>query len=462
MSRISAISAICGLCAVAVLIQGCPADPEPAAEDTEGSGALTVHDPLSMPAEPTLDPTRFKGAASCAPCHPKHHADWSSSTHAYAMVDPVFRALVTVRQSDLDGTQDQFCTQCHSSIGTRGGECVSGFSFDQLSPITLEGVTCEACHRATELERPYNSGHRIDPDAPIGGPLLDPVPNEFHETERRPFMGESSFCGGCHDVVETSGLNLERPFAEWLESPAAGEVRTCQSCHMPAWDGEAGAGGPARVGLHSHTFIGVGLPLIAGILEGDARKEKSAATQALLESSAALSLSAPADTQAGSVVDLLVTITNQIDGHNLPTGTTFIRQLWLELTATDSEGRVLFRTGHLDDNGDLRDYWSALDPYGDPDLITVGSRLIDAQGEPTLFPWRASEHISTTLPPLHARTYTLFLPVPATVAGPIEVSARLRFRTFPPYLLRALELTNLAHAPTVRDIATAELTIDVP
>ena len=55
----------------------------------------------------------------CQECHPDHVREWSGSMHAYAMVDPVFRALVRVRQREFDGAQDPFCLQCHSAtLGT--------------------------------------------------------------------------------------------------------------------------------------------------------------------------------------------------------------------------------------------------------------------------------------------------------------------------------------------------------
>ena len=57
-----------------------------------------------------------------------------------------------------------------------------------------------------------------------------------------------------------------------------------------------------------------------------------------------------------------------------------------------------------------------------------------------MFPWRAAEHQSNSLSPLYKRTWTLFVPVPEGATGPIRIESRLRFRTHPPYLLRALGL----------------------
>ena len=72
---------------------------------------------------------------------------------------PVWRALVTARHDYSYGERDLFCIQCHSAIGVRSGEVDPGLSFDEMSPVIQEGVTCEACHKVVGLERVFNSGH---------------------------------------------------------------------------------------------------------------------------------------------------------------------------------------------------------------------------------------------------------------------------------------------------------------
>ena len=341
-----------------------------------------------MPEQPTLDPSAFAPSSSCETCHPDHYGQWQQSMHAYAMVDPVFRALVGVRQADYGGEQDQFCTQCHSAIATRGGEIVDGFSFDDLSPIALEGIGCESCHKIAEVVRSHNSGHRLDPGGPLRGPITDPqLESATHEAETADFFKESRFCGGCHDVVEVSGLNLERPYGEWLESPAVESGQTCQSCHMPSRQGSATPGGPMRT-LHDHRFIGVDIPLLDDFVDREQRAGIASGVAELLDGSASLGLSAQKALTPGEQIDVVVTVQNQIAGHNLPTGSTFIRELWLEVIARDGQGRLLYETGTFDDNGDLRHHFSEVEPYGDSDLLQFGSTLIDQAGNPTLFPWR--------------------------------------------------------------------------
>lgn len=416
----------------------CTGDPTPL--PTEPTPApLPLHDPISMPLEPVFDVTDFQSAETCASCHPDHAEQWGRSMHAYAMVDPVFQRLVEARQADLDGAEDKFCVQCHSAIGTRSNSLDQGFAFADQPDLVMEGITCESCHKVTSVDRIGNAGHVLDPTAPQQGPAGASSP--VHATQATDLLADPMFCGSCHDVFETDGLPLERPYAEWLESPAADGGPTCQDCHMP----------PTASGA-DHTFVGVDLPLVPGFITDDERTALEARIRAQLEASASLSLDVR-DVVPGGMASAVVTVDNLIEGHAFPTGSTFLRQVWVEVIAF-ADGVPFYETGTLDANGDLRDHWSALDPYGDSDLLSLSSSFTDANGEPTLFSWRAADHTSRAIQPLHARTWTLFLPVPDGAAE-ISVEARLRFRPLAPHLLRLLDMPDEADALPIYDVDTA-------
>ncbi len=453
--------------AFAALLSACPGNGPDAGEpdaslpiEDAGPPADPFHDPLATPENPTVDLNNFSEAATCGDCHTQHYSEWRTSMHAYAMVDPVFRALTYVRQQDFGGEQDQFCTQCHTPQGTRGGSIPDMFSFDDLDQRVLDGVSCETCHKAVDVARPYNSGLVIDQFAPMQGPFDDPVASNFHASVKSDLISESVICAACHDVVETSGLNLERPYEEYLESPGFADGRTCQECHMPTYSGVAAIDSPERE-VHRHTFVGVDVPLLDGFVTEEEREEIRSEVHELLEGCGEVTLSADPVVGAGTQLDLFVTIDNKIDSHSLPTGSTFIRQMWVEVTATDAMGNVLYQTGDLDDNGDLRDAFSELDPYGDDDLLRLSSSLINQFGSPEIFTWRAAEHISNAISAGYDRVYTLFIPVPEDAVGPIAVDARLRFRSHGPYLLRALGLDEHVEKLEVVDVDADSIEVEV-
>lgn len=416
---------------------GCPGTPTPTPTPTPDP--LPLNDPLSMPLDPAFALEDFQSAEVCADCHADHVEQWGQSMHAYAMVDPLFQRLVEARQADLDGAEDKFCVQCHSAIGTRATSLDQGFAFADQPAIVMEGITCESCHKVTALERASNAGHVLDPGAPQQS--TDGAPSPVHETAASDVLSDPLFCGSCHDVVETSGLPLERPYAEWLESPAVEGGPTCQDCHMP----------PTESGS-DHRFVGVDLPLVPGFITETQRHDLQARIRTQLESSASITLDVR-DVGPGEIASAVVTVDNHIEGHAFPTGSTFIRQVWVEVVAS-ADGVPFYETGTLDANGDLRDHWSALDPYGDSDLLSLSSGFTDETGQPTLFSWRAADHTSRAIQPLHARTWTLFLPVPDH-ANEVTVEARLRFRPLPPHLLRLVGMEAEASQIPIYDVDTA-------
>ncbi len=468
VARWASVAAVVGL--VAVVGQSAPSAqeqgaPVPASFPDATPDRPVLHDALSMPAEPTLSVDNFNSATKCKACHPRYFAEWKMARHSYATTDVVWRAFVSVRQADFNGARDQFCTQCHSAIATRGGDVTANFSFDDLSPIALEGVTCEACHKISSIERAFNSGHVLDELGPVRGSIPDPVSSmRFHESEYSEIFSQSAFCATCHDVIEQHGLVLEQPYKEWERSPAAQQGRNCQSCHMPTYTGKAAvlASVPERDNLHSHRFFGVDLPFGETITEDPAVdiEEIRRGVKALLSSAGEIALSAADRVSTGDALDVSVTVRNLIDAHDLPTGATFNRQVWIALTATDAAGTVLFETGHLDANGDLRTWGSELDPDGDEHLTPLHAWFNDKDGNRTIFPWRAVEKVSNSLAPLAEQTTTFSIPTEAAV-GPITIDAKLRFRQTAPFAARTLGLGDIVDRLEIHDIGEAELTVAV-
>ena len=77
-------------------------------------------------------------------------------------------------------------------------------------------------------------------------------------------------------------------------------------------------------------LVGIGVIRVGG--------DRLARIGDLLVSAGDLAILAPQEAPAGAEIDLLVTATNRIPAHNLPTGSTFLRQMWLDVTVTDAPG----------------------------------------------------------------------------------------------------------------------------
>lgn len=79
-----------------------------------------------------------------------------------------------------------------------------------------------------------------------------------------------------------------------------------------------------------------------------------------------------------------VQVRNGTDGHNVPTGFTGERLVWLDVTVVDRDGTVIFRSGDRDPNGDLRDGHSSYVHAGkvelDPYLFSLQSIFVTQNG----------------------------------------------------------------------------------
>ena len=111
-------------------------------------------------------------------------------------------------------------------------------------------------------------------------------------------------------------------------------------------------------------------------------------------------------------------------GHFFPGGTVDAFDCWLELTATDDKGRVLFWSGGVEDDGK--------GPV-DPGAHFYRSLLIDAHGNPinkrNAWAARATVYVHL-IPPGAADTVHFRLRIPPSAGDKIHLQAKLNYRKF--------------------------------
>lgn len=408
-------------------------------------------DDHSAPCTPTFAMEDFVGAQTCAGCHPTHFEEWRESPHGRAMRDPVFQALVRRKRKTQPGTE-RFCTMCHTALGTRSREVTPGFEFDALGALSMEGVTCETCHRAVDVVRTHNAGLVVDPDVDIRGPelsgppLLSRAEGRGHGVEVTTLLSQAELCGSCHDVRTPAGLDLETPYREWQDSPAAKDGRTCQSCHMPSYKGTVAPFGQARAKLHRHAFESVS--------ETHASAEDRT-SHSLVEGVLSLSLTATAGSDRMRVT---VDVENLLDGHSFPTGSDFNRQCWLEVQIEDASGALVFESGTLDEAGNLRDRFAPKQAR-DKRLEVLSAYLLDADGKPTLFTSEAEKLERHAIEAGKRERFDYDDIDLGGSGGPWKVRVRALFRSYSPRLLAALDLLDSVPEPTLVEIDSAALTV---
>ena len=419
--------------------------------------------PPSRPFQTLFKVEDFSSAAECKSCHPTHYDEWASSMHAYSAKDPVWLSLQRHEHQVHDSIGidlGNFCVQCHSPIAFLTNAIDNHESFDitdleSLPQQIQEGVTCDVCHTVTHIPEPTNIqtdgqlfetiDFKLFTNGTRYSTIDDPVDNDYHTSEYHPGYDRSEFCQNCHNLT-VNGVDAEVTQFEWEGTAFQAMGSECQSCHMPTYQGQAAVDGPVRDNLHQHFFPGV--DVLLDITQPD--PEHLSAVEALLLDAAEIEFYPPVpDTiERDNGLNIQLIVANN-SGHNFPTGTTFSRQLWLEIVAS-LDGDTIFASGLINTDGDIKDFYVDPSKEMDPQLQIFNTVLYNAEGDSGLRNVGAEDMVSLsdyTLPVSGSKIVNYSIELPEDSHGELYISARLRFRSFPPFFLRFLgldyESTNL-------------------
>jgi hypothetical protein len=380
----------------------------------------------------------FRAAATCGGCHPQHFAEWKASMHAFGGVDPVMLASAEKARAEAGDEEAGKCFACHAPALERQELYLANLGPDAdpiLEDLSEDGVSCDVCH-SIDIVPPLGSIdflQDVDPRGPKLAGIENPVANSFHESRADASFRTSAQCRSCHQVFLDDGTAVESTFQEWEDSILSGQGIECQDCHMTPYEGQAAIGGPQRT-LHRHTFVGADY-LTEPFRGVDVEAQKDD-VRTLLANSVGVTAEVPASVAAGDTLHLRFPVTNDRTGHAIPSGTSFAREMWMSVEVRDAADALLYRSGWLEANDDLTE--------ADPDLVSFGSDLRDADGERTVFLWQAvSIDESRLLQYGDTRVAEYALEVPPGTPGPISVDVALRFRPFPPSRMRELDLDHL-------------------
>ena len=276
-------------------------------------------------------------------------------------------------------------------------------NIDESAANDFEGVTCHLCHRMMiNLDPPKgeagnyleNAQFWIDDESCPNGSAPEtegepgpcrrgpydyspPDPEPPHEWAFSEYHTESQFCATCHNVtspaktlIDENGVDtgipypIERTYDEWLASDYSIDMgpsfESCQDCHMPEVSAD-----PAyacilqqndRTGnMPGHDFVG-GNTWVPGLIRdqygstinnNDGYDTAIARTEQMLQSAAAVEVTAPAQVGPGGILHFEVRVTN-LGGHKLPTGYNEGRRMWLHLEIEEGDGDVIWESGAYD------------------------------------------------------------------------------------------------------------------
>lgn len=388
----------------------------------------------------------FEPVSTCAECHPRQWDEMNGAMHSVTHYDSLYRRTAELARKEAGEEVYALCSGCHAPQAVASG-LVPGTPEDQLPAIAKAGLVCDTCHQISAMKghdgpwrEPANASFEFSPDSDRKfGPLTGEDSAADHAVVSKAYFQSSEFCANCHTVIHPlNGLRLEHTYEEWRTSVYASANIQCQDCHMrtveeaslvsqtmkpvPAMGTSTPEGAQRLIGRH----LFVGANANAQALGGGATH--GAMAQERLKGAATLELKNATFAPSTGLLQLDVVVTNVGAGHNLPTSLTELREIWVDLSVTTAEGRLLFHSGALDPKGDI-----------DSHAMRFGAKGGDAAGRHTYKPWEVSQFLwKRLIPPKAAARDRFSIPVPTDVRGPLKVTAQLNYRSAPPSLMEQL------------------------
>ncbi|MDG2127216.1 MAG: multiheme c-type cytochrome, partial [Fuerstiella sp.] len=257
-------------------------------------------------------------------------------------------------------TKPGFCGSCHDVFAPNGFRLEDAFSEYKHSPSTLiHGHTCQDCHMGTSPGEPH--GYSIEPAAMVGNIATEPRKHTNHMIvgPDYPVIHRGLFPHNMDAIREEGDIDE-------IDKATDGEVHVHGLATMREWlrfDDAGGWGTPAfeaTVSNDSH------FPS-----PWDNKQKRLSARHILKEQYQLLAESNHARLQLlrvgyklGNIrvddcdrdgIDFEVEMANGTPGHGVPTGFDAERLVFLRVHVWDPRGRLVFQSGDLDPNGDVRD-----------------------------------------------------------------------------------------------------------
>ena len=419
----------------------------------------------------------------CLECHADVHASWARSAHAASSFNNPMYAF-SVRETrrrafEREGSvkDANFCAGCHDPVPFLSG-AFEDTRWDDPDydaahdPMGSASITCVACHAITEVGVRGNADFTIAEPAPYpfesadGGigawlnrQLVKARPSLHARTYLKPEVHRSAeFCSTCHKVFLPEPLNDYRwmrgqnhydsfrlsgwsgvGVQSWRWPPRA--ESNCNGCHMPAHpSGDFGSkprGPDGTLASLSHSFAAANtaIPTLADLPDAE---RTVAECEALLEKSMRVDI---IGVRRGGAVDgrlvvspsesgalqpsaphvLEVVVRNLAVGHTFTEGTADSNEVWLEVTVSDAQGRVLAQSGAMSPEGEV-DPWSK---YLNSFVIDRDGYRIERRNVQDIFVTLYSNQV-----PAGAADVTHYSFATPAEDGPITVRATLKYRKF--------------------------------
>ncbi len=431
----------------------------------EGGGTTGHFFPASVETETGgLIPTDFfLTSETCATkgCHPDIYRQWNESAHHFSSFNNQWYRKSIIYMQEVNGIQpSKWCGGCHDPAILLNGVMDRPIRENLHTPAAQAGLACTACHSIEKVKDTMgNSGYVIKypplheiaaSENPIIRNLhnylirLDPEPHR--KSFLKPFHRQNTaeFCSTCHKAHLDEPVNNFRWFRgfndydQWQKSGVSHQgalsfyypetAKKCVDCHMPLVDSEDAGNINGKVHDHRFPAANTALPFVNQHAE-----QLRIVTEFLQNEVVTLDLFAdgapiPSDGIAvarGESTRVDVVVRTRGVGHRFPAGTIDAFDIWLEVKATDENGKIVFWNGRIaapDGDGSV-----------DPSAHFYRAYMLDEHGNliNKRNAWATRTILySNTIPPGAADTVRYRLEIPPDCGDTVTLEAKLNYRKF--------------------------------
>ena len=270
----------------------------------------------------------------------------------------------------------------------------------------------------------------------------------------KPFHQTAEFCSVCHKVGIPQEVNDYRflrgqdEYDNWHNSGVSGNSarsfyypeasKTCLDCHMPLVESKDPAGAKRGGKVRNHQFLAANsaLPYLKGYSEHLKQLEKFMQDNKVTLDIFTMKqlatdgrkLIAPLDKMQselnpGDEVIIEVVVRNKGVGHSFPGGTIDSNEVWVEFTALDESGRILFVSGNMDKEG-----------YVDPSAHFYRAQMVDRHANLANKRNVPIDAVATVyarvIPPGTTDVVRYKFSLPEDFGGAVTLTAKLHYRKF--------------------------------
>jgi hypothetical protein len=206
--------------------------------------------------------------------------------------------------------------------------------------------------------------------------------------------------------------------------------------------GKSADSGPSREHVWTHYFVG-GNAVVTKLLGGDVNSKMALER---LKNAADMEILKESSYSKNGLSSLSVKVINSGAGHFLPTGLTEVRQMWLYVSITDSEGKTIFRSGALDKNGNL-----------DKNAVIYHTLLGNKKGETVLNVAMADRVLyDYRIPPKGYVIEKFSFLIPDSAIFPLKIEAVLKYRSASQGLAETLLGESAPKMPVIDMVSVTE------